>query len=144
MQQSSHLNEFNELKKQVESLNSKNGPLEKMSREIHFYEQDLRLNGINFEYSMLLSKLEPEKEDETFGPHGYTRKNYQLNWQKVEKSFFLTLTNVLANKSIKLRECPEHLQQIVFPLINPFILQMADQFKNNCEFDESYATELKE
>lgn len=137
---------FNELKKQIESLNnnnSSNGPLEKMAREIHFYEQDLRLNGVKFEYSMLLSELEPEKELETFGPHGYTRQSYQLNWQQVEKNFFLTLTNVLANKSVKLRDCPSHLQTIVFPLINPFILKMAEKFKKDCELDESYATEIE-
>lgn len=133
--------QFEELKKQVEALNSKNGPLEKMAREIHFYEQDLRLNGILFEYSMLLSELEPDRSHETFGPHNYTRQQYQLNWQQFDKGHFFSLTNVLANKSVKLRDCPEHLQQIVLPLISIFIEHMAIKFKENCDFDKSYGTE---
>ena len=146
MQEASYvgeLNKFIELKKQVEALNSSNGPLEKIAREIHFYEQDLRLNKVNFEYSMLLSELDPEKVDESFGPYGYTRKNYQLNWQKMDKLFFFSLTNVIANKSVKLKDCPQHLQEIVLPLLGPFINQMAVQFKNSCELDEEYASEIQ-
>lgn len=130
---------FEQLKQQVESLNSNNSPLTKLQREIFFYEQDLIRSSICFDFSALLSDLDPENASKTFGPHNYTRQNYQLNWHKRDKNYQLSITNVLANKTVNLKECPSHLQEITIGLLNPFIELMAQNFKGNCEYDESYS-----
>lgn len=132
---------FEQLKQQIESLNTNKSPLNKIQREIYFYEQDLISNSISIEHSALLSDLAPDLADEVFGPHNYTRKHYRLNWALQDKSFCFTITNVIANKTVKLKECPAHLQEIVISHLDVFIERMANEIKSNVEFDESYASE---
>jgi hypothetical protein len=132
---------FAELKKQVESMNAKVSPLSKTQREIRFYEQDLKLNGVQFEFSMLLSELDPDRSEETFGPHNYTRTHYRLNWQRKDPSYIFTVTNIKANKTFPLIDCPEHLQTLVLPMLTAFIQEMANNFKDTLEYDEDYAEE---
>lgn len=124
------MSDFQDLKKQVESMNAKASPMTKLQRDIFYFEEDLRMNDVKSVYSILLSELDPENADIVFGPNNYTRKQYSLDWKVVNNKFHLMLTNVLANKSKLLKDCPEELQQISKDLFPVFIEKMSSVGKD--------------
>ena len=98
------------------------------------------MNAVTSIFTILLSDLDPENADTLFGPNNYTRKQYSLDWKLFNSKFHLMLTNVLANKSKLLKDCPEELQQIAKDLFPIFIQKMAaidkDIDQSKLELDE--------
>ncbi len=134
------MSEFQALKKQVEAMNAKTTPITKLQRDIFYFEEDLRSNEVKGPFSVLLSVLDPENAEVVFGPHDYTRKQYSLDWKAHNNKLHMMLTNVLANKSKLLKDCPIELQQISKDLFPIFIEKLAsvgkDEDQSKLELDE--------
>jgi len=120
------MDDFQSLKKQVEGMNAKTTPMTKLQRDIFYFEEDLRSNDINAPFAVLLADLDPENAEVIFGPHNYTRKQYSLDWKLDGGKFNMMLTNVLANKSKLLKDCPVELQEIAKEAFPLFVQKMAN------------------
>jgi hypothetical protein len=119
------MDDFRDLKQQVEAMNAKTAPITKLQRDIFYFEEDLRASEVKLAFNVLLSDLDPENADAVFGPHNYTRRQYSLDWNIYNNKFHILLTNVTANKSKLLKDCSEELQQMSKSLFPIFIEKMA-------------------
>ena len=131
---------FEQLKTKVESLNSEN-KISKHQRKALFWQSHLRNQGLDVEFSLLLSDLEPDLAEQQVGPHGHTRNCYQLSWKKNNSTFSLVLTNIKANKTLPLASCPDYLLEIINSNMDLYLRRLSQYLVENASYDENYANE---
>lgn len=101
----------------------------KALREILYVERELSGNQIALEFSWPIAELSPELAEEKLSRHGFTGRDYLLNWKLVEESkqYRLSLTNTKTGETRLLADCPAPLQEKFYPLLSLFVEKLASK-----------------
>ena len=134
--------DFLKLKQQVESQNSKR-KITKLQRKAIFWQTHLRDQGLDVEFSLMLSDLEPDQANKSIGPHGHNHQCYQLAWKSVSGNFGLFVTNIKARKTLPLVSCPEYLLEIIVMNMDSYLQRLSQYLADNSQYDEDYAKDTE-
>lgn len=132
------------LKSQVEALNQGQPTLSKLQRKALFWQSHLRNQALEVEFSVMLSDLEPELANQALGPHGHNRSCYQLVWKKTGDYYGFVVTNIKANKSLPLVDCPEYILEAIIPNMDDYLQRLGKYLVDNASYDEDYASDSDE
>ena len=130
--------QFLALKQQVEAKNS-TPAISKSQRKALFWQNHLKDQKIDQEFSLLLPEINTDLAQKQVGPHGHTCDIYQLSWVRVQKNFFFQVTNIKAKKSMSLVKCPDFLLDVILPNMEAYLDKLFKFLIENANYDEEYA-----
>ena len=106
------MNNFLELKKMVEAQNANSPLMSTLQRSIHEWERELFLAKLDHSENVLFENFVSSDSPVNLGPHNYSLRDYALTFECGEKSAKFIVTNLKANKSKPLKDCPDYIQSI--------------------------------
>ena len=103
----------------------------KTTRDILFYQSELRENNISFAFTLNVAEIDPGFAEFSLGKSQFKRSEYQLTWMaKDNEKFQFVLTNIPYKNSKYLLECPEGIQRDIIRILPRFIDQIVIKAKD--------------